>query len=272
MVDQRYILLLFPFLMAGIWGYTELATRDTASQPDTHSGRMVYISEGCIHCHSQFSRTVGKDSELWAPASHVPDTGTAPVLIGNRRQGPDLSNIGLRRSREWDRLHLIHPNSISPGSRMPGYGHLFEEGSGEKGEALLDYLSGMVTDQTDEWQNQVYTWSPDGDIANGDAKNGCTSYLKHCSQCHGQDGVGDGPASKLLNASPRNLASGSFLYAPENLDPEARFIRLAQIIKYGVAGTSMPGHEYLQDQEIIDLLAYLSILRTNLRENANTDR
>jgi cytochrome c oxidase cbb3-type subunit 2 len=103
-------------------------------------GRQVYISEGCIHCHSQFVRPVGQDMEIWGPRTAVEQAlSQEPVLIGNRRQGPDLANVGQRRNAGWNRLHLVEPSAIVPGSRMPSYRHLFESNN-ERGEALLVYL------------------------------------------------------------------------------------------------------------------------------------
>lgn len=112
-----------------------------ALDPLVEAGRAVYIAEGCIHCHSQYVRPVGLDAELWGPVT-VPEEALSqrPVLIGNRRQGPDLANIGQRRSKDWNRRHLIHPRAVSPGSRMPSYPHLFA-GDAARGEALLVYLN-----------------------------------------------------------------------------------------------------------------------------------
>lgn len=106
-------------------------------------GRQVYISEGCIHCHSQYVRPVGKDMELWGSRTTVEQAfNQEPVLIGNRRQGPDLANVGLRRDAGWNRLHLIEPSALVPGSRMPSYRHLFEPDA-SRGAALLAYLDSL---------------------------------------------------------------------------------------------------------------------------------
>jgi cytochrome c oxidase cbb3-type subunit 2 len=67
-----------------------------------------------------------------------------PPLLGNRRQGPDLQNVALRRTREWNRRHLLAPRLLAPGSRMPSYRHLFT-GDAARGEALLDYLATLGT-------------------------------------------------------------------------------------------------------------------------------
>lgn len=109
-------------------------------EPMIEAGRAVYIAEGCIHCHSQYVRPVGLDDALWGPVTSPGEAlAQKPVLIGNRRQGPDLANVGLRRSPDWNRRHLIDPRAVSPGSRMPAYAHLFEA-DGARGEALLAYL------------------------------------------------------------------------------------------------------------------------------------
>jgi cytochrome c oxidase cbb3-type subunit 2 len=106
-------------------------------------GRRVYISEGCIHCHSQYVRPVGMDQELWGERTSVERAlSQEPVLIGNRRQGPDLANVGQRRNAGWNRLHLIEPSAVVPGSRMPSYRHLFES-TDTRGEALLAYLNSL---------------------------------------------------------------------------------------------------------------------------------
>ena len=106
-------------------------------------GREVYVSEGCIHCHSQYVRPVGEDRALWgSPTSVESALSQIPVLIGNRRQGPDLANVGTRRNSGWNRLHLMEPSALVPGSRMPSYRHLFE-GDGLRGEALLAYLDSL---------------------------------------------------------------------------------------------------------------------------------
>jgi cbb3-type cytochrome c oxidase subunit II len=106
-------------------------------------GRAVYIAEGCIHCHSQYVRPVGEDIALWGERTSVEHAlAQEPVLIGNRRQGPDLANVGVRRNADWNRLHLINPSQLLPGSRMPSYAHLFAAADG-RGEALLAYLDSL---------------------------------------------------------------------------------------------------------------------------------
>jgi cytochrome c oxidase cbb3-type subunit 2 len=49
---------------------------------------------------------------------------------------------------------------------------------------------------------------------------------------------------------PPDFASGPFVYAPATADVKWRRNRIAEIIKFGLPGTDMPGHEYLSDVEI----------------------
>jgi cytochrome c oxidase cbb3-type subunit 2 len=108
----------------------------------------VYIAEGCIHCHSQYLRPGTLDIDRWgeAPPFAAAVAGTPP-LLGNRRQGPDLATVGRRRTAEWNRLHLMNPRQISPGSRMPSYAHLFRRGGRDSaGEALVAYLGSLGTE------------------------------------------------------------------------------------------------------------------------------
>jgi cytochrome c oxidase cbb3-type subunit 2 len=97
------------------------------------------VEEGCIYCHSQYVRPATHDVAWWGPFREI-DCAERPVLIGNRRQGPDLLNVGNRRSDEWQRLHLQGPREISPGSRMPSFAHLFQD---DRGEHLVAYLSSL---------------------------------------------------------------------------------------------------------------------------------
>jgi cytochrome c oxidase cbb3-type subunit 2 len=95
-------------------------------------GRQVYISEGCINCHSQYIRPNTPDVLLWGPMQTVEELHRErPPLIGNRRLGPDLSEVGTRRSPLWLRAHFFNPTEVSHASFMPSYAYLFGvEGGG----------------------------------------------------------------------------------------------------------------------------------------------
>ena len=97
------------------------------------SGRHVYVSLGCMYCHSQQVRPPGFGADIdrgWGSRrtvarDHIFDT---PPLLGTMRTGPDLANIGVRQpSDDWHLLHLYNPEITSPGSIMPPLAFLFDE-------------------------------------------------------------------------------------------------------------------------------------------------
>ncbi|MBI5772674.1 MAG: cbb3-type cytochrome c oxidase subunit II [Verrucomicrobia bacterium] len=51
-----------------------------------------------------------------------------PLMLGSRRIGPDLANIGARKpGADWQLWHLYNPRLITDGSFMPAYRFLFNE-------------------------------------------------------------------------------------------------------------------------------------------------
>ncbi len=86
-------------------------------------GRRVYISEGCIYCHSQYVRPGTRDEPLWGPHRDLDRAKEQPPLIGLRRQGPDLSNAGRRRDAAALELQLRAPRAVAAASAMPSYDH-----------------------------------------------------------------------------------------------------------------------------------------------------
>ena len=221
-----------------------------ADSSDAARGREVYIAEGCLHCHSQYVRpNVALDVERWGPAAPLAETlRAAPPLLGNRRQGPDLANIGNRRSPEWNRLHLIEPRAISPGSRMPRYAHLFEPGDG-RGEALVAYLTSLGADTQAERQAQIARWTPSADRVPPPAEMR-KRFVRLCAPCHGADGRGDGPVAAKLSLPPADWTQATWRYVPVG---ESRDLVLSRIIKFGLIGRPMAGHEYLPDGDIVGL-------------------
>lgn len=67
---------IFYLIVAGlaVAGFGTALQREQVNAPVLDSvalGRQVYISEGCIHCHSQFVRPVGADVMLWGDRKSV---------------------------------------------------------------------------------------------------------------------------------------------------------------------------------------------------------
>ncbi len=144
----------FIFLMVGIFGTVLLpyivddpgtaAARNLT--PEEARGRAIYKREGCWYCHTQQVRkteankgTVVLPGDIGAETLPEDYIGQKPVFWGTERQGPDLSHTGSRQSEVWQREHLKNPQSTSPGSIMPSFGHL----PAEEIEALVAYLMSL---------------------------------------------------------------------------------------------------------------------------------
>lgn len=109
-----------------------------ASQPMTElekRGLQVYLSEGCVYCHTQQVRPIAMD-ENWgrpsAPGDYARINRTSiwkqtPAVLGSSRNGPDLTNIGKRQPSDvWQYMHLYNPRSVVKESIMPSFPWLFE--------------------------------------------------------------------------------------------------------------------------------------------------
>jgi cytochrome c oxidase cbb3-type subunit 2 len=136
-------------------------------------GRAVYVSEGCIYCHSQQVRAEGYGTDIargWGDRRTVPRDYLYdhPILLGSMRTGPDLANIGARQPDEtWHLLHLYNPLITSPGSIMPPFDYLFEKRR-IVGERTYDALP-----LRNEWAP-----SPGFEIVPTDRAKALVAYLK----------------------------------------------------------------------------------------------
>jgi cytochrome c oxidase cbb3-type subunit 2 len=108
-------------------------------------GRAVYVSNGCIYCHSQQPRDPAQapdETRGWGRPSVAADYAyDKPHLLGTSRTGPDLFNIGERQpSEEWQLGHLYQPRAYTPGSIMPAFPFLFEvrQGSPRPREKVIN--------------------------------------------------------------------------------------------------------------------------------------
>jgi cytochrome c oxidase cbb3-type subunit 2 len=226
----------------------KVSTREAVSL--VKRGREVYIAEGCIHCHSQYVRPNSRDEIMWGPVADVVVRRTEePPLIGNRRHGPDLTEVGNRRSALWLKAHFMNPAKVSQDSPMPAYAHLFAD---ERGEALLAYMQSLG--ETNLLAHLAFTqknWRlADTSIAAAQRLDGAALLKRYCATCHAADGLTRQTWMRSFKRLPPDFVVGPFVYAPVVLPSNWRLNRIAEIIKFGLPKTDMPGHEYLADDEI----------------------
>lgn len=231
-----------------------------ADDSGVRRGREVYIAEGCMHCHSQYVRAgVAADVERWGPAQALEDFWRAgSPLPGNRRQGPDLTNVGNRRSPEWNRLHLEAPRSVSPGSRMPSYRLLFAAGN-PRGEDLLAFLASLGASTVGKHWEIALAWRPPPAVVAIDREEAARLFGLSCTPCHGRDGRGDGALASRLPLPPPNWSRDPWRHLPDGDETG-----LARVIKFGTPGTTMAGHEAFTDAEILGLARYVKGLHQEL--------
>jgi mono/diheme cytochrome c family protein len=244
----------------------QVITRTPAAQSvltPAERGRQVYISEGCINCHSQYVRPNTPDILMWGPVQTVEELHQErPPLIGNRRQGPDLAEVGERRSALWLKAHFFNPLEVSHASFMPSYAHLFRE-PGElgnsRGDDLLAYLRSLEHKRTGDQLLLEQSWHPSSTaVESGNAHDGARLFNAYCSTCHASNGRTRQRWKANFQRLPPDLGMGPFLYLPDSDSPAERTMRLARMIKFGIPGTDMPGHEYLPDREIASISIWLN--------------
>lgn len=103
-------------------------------------GAQVYRANGCQECHTQQVRPPSYSTDNargWgARRSVVQDyLRDYPVMLGSVRLGPDLANVGSRRTdANWHLKHLYNPQGEVEGSTMPPYRFLFEKRSLASGQ------------------------------------------------------------------------------------------------------------------------------------------
>lgn len=85
-------------------------------------------------------------------------------------------------------------------------------------------------------------------------------YLKHCQQCHGQSGDGDGPAGKYLYPRPRDYRKGVFKFTSTPYGAKPRREDLVRTLDVGVPGTSMPSFRLLPKLERERLVDHVLLL------------
>ena len=110
-------------------------------------GRAVYVSLGCVSCHTQQVRPAGQGSDIargyGVRASVARDyVQQKPVLLGERRIGPDLANYGARAKE----LGAVHAAIKHDGQFTFLYTGAKQEVASERAVALAAYLQSLRQD------------------------------------------------------------------------------------------------------------------------------
>jgi cytochrome c oxidase cbb3-type subunit II len=244
-------------------------------------GRAHFLANGCVYCHSDFTRpqdTLVGANYLYKRVSQPGDyygEDQAPNTLGTQRTGPDLSAEGGVHPAQWHAAHYANPRNVDPLSVMPDFSFLTEsetadliaynQSQGGKAARLreaattiaqqLEDVSGG-TDPATYYPDLVTQLKADGTyrsngtptdtdvsgLAWGDVydlntfersywltqdplqvtqetlNRGRSVFVDRCSGCHGVTGLGDGPASALLNPTPDDFSDPGMFTSPTDSD------------------------------------------------------
>ena len=86
-------------------------------------------------------------------------------------------------------------------------------------------------------------------------------FEKHCVECHGTAGRGDGPSAAFLVPRPRDFSTGKYKIRTTETGSVPTDDDLIGSVKRGLYGTSMPGWDrILSDEDIADIVQYIKTL------------
>ena len=187
---------------------------------DVAKGKLVFIANGCVACHTQqvrstdMDKTWGSRPSIAADYAHIHRTDiwrNTATLMGTERTGPDLTNIGARQPADsWHLAHLFNPRIVVKESIMPAYPWMFEI---KKEPAKTDKIVPVPDEFLEDPQTKV--------VATPEALY-LVAYLKSLKQAPLPDGrpmpVFLVPAGTSAKAAPDAAASktgpdGAQLYA-----------------------------------------------------------
>jgi cbb3-type cytochrome c oxidase subunit II len=252
-------------------------------------GRLIYISNGCVYCHSQSIRSVdwGLGAERIAQAGdYIKDK---PILLGSERTGPDLSQEGGEHPDDWQVAHFVNPRYTSPLSIMPAFKFLGTDNI----HKLTTYVQSLGLNHADRrtrrqqfWKKEAtkaYESGPEGNIkwlhenvpegwrnipnpyptTNAGLARGHKIFQDFCIGCHSPIGDGMGPAQQYLYPPPLNFTilkdrgiSGGILYYQ---------------IMNGITGTAMPYFKRaLESEKIWDVGNFVAVNFIN-QSDANAE-
>jgi mono/diheme cytochrome c family protein len=97
-----------------------------------------------------------------------------------------------------------------------------------------------------------------GPPASGTESRGKVVYEKHCVECHGTSGKGDGPAAMSLTPHPRDFTTGRYKIRSTESGSVPTDDDLLRSVRQGLYGSSMPGWEkILPDEDIRAVVTYI---------------
>jgi len=88
-------------------------------------------------------------------------------------------------------------------------------------------------------------------------QRGVEVYDKYCVGCHGENGMGDGPAAIRLITKPRDFTSGVYKFRSTDSGSLPLEADLYRTITHGLAGVSMPAFPLMPHRDKLAVIEYL---------------
>lgn len=243
-----------------------------------NEGRLIYVRNGCIGCHTQYIRPSDWPYEQMRVSQAGDYISDSPHLLGSERTGPDLAQEGGMHPDDWHEAHFRDPRFTRPISIMPDFAFL----NPHQMTALIAYIQSLGGKMADArvarqryWKQQLLNAYHQGEDANveflhahvpptwmalpnpypptaASLAQGQFVYQQECVYCHGEVGDGNGPAAAYLNPKPFNFTilkrhpwSGGMLYYQ---------------IMNGITGSAMPYFkDDLESAKIWDVSNYIAV-------------
>jgi mono/diheme cytochrome c family protein len=95
-------------------------------------------------------------------------------------------------------------------------------------------------------------WNPTPELI----EHGHAVFLQNCAMCHGQQGMGDGPAGASLNPPPRNFVEGKWKRGGDSLT-------LMDTVAHGIQGSSMASFAHIPVNERWAVIAFIRSITKN---------
>jgi mono/diheme cytochrome c family protein len=208
--------LIDPRVQVGAFDLSKVTKRDV------EIGGQIYKTHSCIACHT------------------IEENGH---LIGGP-QSTNLADSGNRYQADW-----LFRFGINPQDFVPHSGEFLADATEPQLRSLIGYL--MVLGVKDFTYYEPWT-SPE--FAQANVERGTVLYKEYCSQCHGAEGKGDGPAASGLSPKPAVHANIAFDHIPMDY--------LYNVIYFGGLGvgksTNMPYWGLtIGQQGVADVIAFL---------------
>ncbi len=208
------------------------------------AGRDVYY-QNCFYCHGDLLNGEGHYAQGFNPApinfqdpTIIPQLQEAFLFWRITTGGPGLPKEGT----PWN-------------SAMPVWHEMLAEDDVWNVITFIFDYNGQVPRIWDPQVSKTVTGMKDEVQARRAGMKGLELYRLRCEACHGEQGMGDGPAAEYMYPKPRDFSLGLFKYkhSPGTILPLDE--DLFETIKFGLPGSAMPGWaELLSDEQIRSLI------------------